>query len=586
MAETPLPGTLPKSDNLHRLEEFDLRCKLRQGYKVTDAAEMEALHSLASGAEVEAMAIDTEIARLRTLILGLEYSRDSLLKAASEAKSLIAPVRKLPPEILAEIFLLTYSSIRFSGTAGHGMPAAKVCYSWHHIAISTNKLWSCITITLEHGLPPLTLQRLQEVLELSGNTLLDLTLDNFADHELTLSEQMKSSEVFLVIHKHSQRCKYLTLQGLLSLVLQFFRIDASPQPFNSESGTLLPQLHSLYSLELDIEDNPDPEEVAQMVLRIPFTSAPKLRNVSILRTFTHHEGISFELPWRQLDTLMFGARRLSEFFNALLESITVTQACLYDCFFLCERDQSQLLPPISSDTLTSLRFESVNRETCTAMSVCFDKFTLPHLRELYIGRETVSYQHILDWPTDPFKGFVNRSGFPITMLTIFRVPMKDSTLIDILECLPRLEVLVAEETREKQWRAEQDRVLWLTNHLMERLQVRGPEPAGFGIVGNPVNRADASPSDPNCADLFLPYLREIDLKGKGSPDTFSFETFLEMIRTRRAAAMAHREGSRSILKTVELRIWDQPIDEAVRREIDTLRSCHEDLVLNVASVDM
>jgi hypothetical protein len=37
------------------------------------------------------------------------------------------------------------------------------------------------------------------------------------------------------------------------------------------------------------------------------------------------------------------------------------------------------------------------------------------------------------------------------------------------------------------------------------------------------------------------------------------------------------------LVSVQLRIWDQPVEEAVRKEIESLQLCHEDLVLNVAS---
>jgi hypothetical protein len=229
--------------------------------------------------------------------------------------------------------------------------------------------------------------------------------------------------------------------------------------------------------------------------------------------------------------------------------------------------------------------------TYNAMSTCFEEFTLPHLRELHICGEAVDgdgYSHIPTWPTDPFKAFVNRSGFPITMLTILGVPMRDTTLIDILECLPRLEALVAEEPGSDNFSEGVEEMAYklscLTNHLMERLQVRGQEPAGLRIIGDPVaNRAAEDSNAIQDADTFLPYLREINLQGKGSANTFSFENFLEMVRTRRAAAMARPEGGICILKTVVLRIWDQPIEQAVQKRIDSLRLCHEDLVLDVVS---
>jgi hypothetical protein len=595
MAATSSPETLPapKSDNLCRLEEFDTLSKLRRGYKVTDI-EKESLLTLASGAEAEARSVDMEIARLRALVPELEQTRDSLLKAASRARSLTAPIRKLPPEILVEIFFLTYSSVHFTDSwpnAGYEIPtvlAGNVCSLWQDIAISTPKLWSCITISIGQGLPRRALQRFKEVLELSGNVLLDLTVKT--PMWITEPEQMPFSALFPVIQKHSQRWKHLTLYGHPYLVPQFLN---NPHSFNSESSTLSLQLPSLYSLEINISADEEFVVPAPMALHIPSASAPNLRNVSIRRTYDHHGGLSFDLPWRQLDSLMFGVRSLSEFFNALSKSTSVTQVRL-DAYSPDEERESRPLHPISSDTLTSLRFSLLDGATYDAMSICFDKPTLPHLRELHVVYEAADaegYYHDPEWPIDSFRIFVNRSGFPITVLTIIGVPMMDSTLIHILECLPRLEALVAEESEcvyllEGDEEEHEYPFLCLTNRLMKRLQVRVQEPTGLRIIGNPVASVDASMSDPTRiqkAYPFLPSLREIILKGCGSQDTFSFKTFLKMVRTRRAAVMALPEGSISILKTVELHIWDQPVDEAVQEEVDHLRLCHEDLVLNVSS---
>ena len=145
-------------------------------------------------------------------------------------------------------------------------------------------------------------------------------------------KRRESSEVFPVIHKHSQRWKHLTLNGPPDLVVQSFRPDLNPHSFNS-SATLPLQLPSLCTLEIDIHTSLEPQEPAPMVLHIPSASAPNLRNVSIMKTYDYHEGLSFDLPWKQLDTLIFGVRYLSEFFDALSKSTSVTQVCLHDCIF-------------------------------------------------------------------------------------------------------------------------------------------------------------------------------------------------------------------------------------------------------------
>ena len=89
MVETSSSQTRLKSDKLRKLEEFDILSKLRRGYKVTDI-EKESLLTLASGPEAKARLIDAEIVELRALILELEHSRDSLLKAPSQATSVFS----------------------------------------------------------------------------------------------------------------------------------------------------------------------------------------------------------------------------------------------------------------------------------------------------------------------------------------------------------------------------------------------------------------------------------------------------------------------------------------------------------------
>ena len=61
------------------------------------------------------------------------------------------------------------------------------------------------------------------------------------------------------------------------------------------------------------------------------------------------------------------------------------------------------------------------------------------------------------------------------------------------------------------------------------------------------------------------------------------ETFLKMVRSRCAPTTVHPEGSMFTLDTIELRISDQPIDEAVREEINSLKLSRDNLVLDVVS---
>jgi hypothetical protein len=603
--ETSSAQTLAKLDNLRKLEDFDTLSKLRQGYKVTDI-EKESLLTLLSGVETDVGLVDTEVARLRAAILELKSPRASLVKAAGNARSLADSLRKLPLEILAEIFFLTYSSINFhdgrkrdSSIADHDMPivlTGNVCSSWRNIAISTPKLWSSITITMNReDLPPWALQRLQKVLELSGNVLLDLTV-RILRLPRTI-ESLASTAVFPLIHKHSRRCKQLVIRGHIDHLDEFFRTDLSAHSFNSESGALSLQLPSLRNLFLSIINHATQE--GSRKLDISSTSAPNLRLVSIKKLHYYPRRLSVELPWGQLDTLLFGVDHLSELFNALSRSTCVARVWLYDCYSSACDGQTQFLHPISSNTLTSLEFTLVDNTEYDAMTICFDNLTLTNLQELHFyadlaERPGAYYSRLKEWPMDSFRAFAKRSGSPITLLETIGVPMRDSTLIAILECLPQLEVLVtAEPYLKKRVEAEGYRLSFLTNRLLERLQV--PIQESIGIIDNSaasanvhaslsgLNHEAADSDSARKADPFLPYLKKVCLDGKGSPGTFSFKTFLKMVRSRCAPTMAHPEDSTFTLNTIELRIWDQPIDEAVREEIDSLQLSHDKLVLDVVS---
>ena len=65
---------------------------------------------------------------------------------------------------------------------------------------------------------------------------------------------------------------------------------------------------------------------------------------------------------------------------------------------------------------------------------------------------------------------------------------------------------------------------------------------------------------------------------------FSFETFLEMVRSRRAPTMIYHDGTISTLKSVKLRVWHQGVDEATQRKIDSLLDGN--LVLDVIGDDI
>ncbi|KAE9408429.1 hypothetical protein BT96DRAFT_873517, partial [Gymnopus androsaceus JB14] len=96
----------------------------------------------------------TDISRLECQILSIRMKNDILKSAEQWARSILAPARKLPNEILHEIFTYCGSggNIIYCRTPTSDLmrqPAwavSSTCAKWRHIALSCKPLWSTICL--------------------------------------------------------------------------------------------------------------------------------------------------------------------------------------------------------------------------------------------------------------------------------------------------------------------------------------------------------------------------------------------------------------------------------------------------------
>jgi hypothetical protein len=560
-----------ESENLQRIEELDILSKLRHGYMVTNT-EKETLLALAAGIEDEANAVDAEISRL----MG---SRDKLRRAAGQAKSLVAPIRRLPPDILVEIFVLTYSTTYFecnsqlaerAGDCGVPMMlAGKVCSSWRQLVLTTPSLWSHITIhDFNHeslALP--AVPSLERALALSGNVLLHLELKCMAN----------SSAVTTLIRQYSHRWKHIEIDGNHNLFVEVFNPPSLPDfSFPALSSLCLSSKNFLA-----LQWSPS--------TRVKIQSAKNLRTL-FLDAILHSpvQPLPIDLPWEQLEELTFSEINLPAFFIALPQCASIRKVTL----LAVSKPPGMQTPShdrLSSTTLTELQFELFTNDGCIAMEDCFEKLTFPTLKKLHVQADISDeydwgYPDLApEWPVASFKAFVERSGFTLTTLCLLQFPMGDRTLISVLECLPELEELVIRQSMVEflfapDCEVDEDELHSLTNYLMDRLHVRPPDFSNSESSPNDVQAESVESED--CKSMIVdstlvPYLKHLKLEGKGSPEIFSFERFFDMVKSRCRAP----EGSMSNLKSVELRISAQKVSEAIQEEIAGLSS--DGLVLDV-----
>lgn len=99
------------------------------------------------GIQSDIRSLDDEILRMRAALDGLLVRRVALCADEEAYKSVISPLRRLPAEVLAEIFTDCLPSFPFK-YAAHSAPLVLegVCRAWKDIARATPALWAYINL--------------------------------------------------------------------------------------------------------------------------------------------------------------------------------------------------------------------------------------------------------------------------------------------------------------------------------------------------------------------------------------------------------------------------------------------------------
>ncbi|KAJ7482203.1 hypothetical protein B0H11DRAFT_2022057 [Mycena galericulata] len=100
----------------------------------------------------ELLALETQISALRSRLRIVQGQHTDLAAEITQYRSIISPIRLLPPEIMGEIFLYfvpTFDSYDYDGySSGVQLPwkLGHICHSWRTIALSLSQLWSVLDL--------------------------------------------------------------------------------------------------------------------------------------------------------------------------------------------------------------------------------------------------------------------------------------------------------------------------------------------------------------------------------------------------------------------------------------------------------
>ncbi|KAF7345454.1 ABC protein [Mycena venus] len=117
-----------------------------------EPSEIPFIQSVISKADARIACLDDEISRIQEKLKKLEEERASLSSYRMRNRSILSPLRRMPPEVLGEIFWWTLPSLasqldrRGFDTTNSPWVLTQISSSWRAISIATSSLWSRVII--------------------------------------------------------------------------------------------------------------------------------------------------------------------------------------------------------------------------------------------------------------------------------------------------------------------------------------------------------------------------------------------------------------------------------------------------------
>ncbi|KAJ7251418.1 hypothetical protein C8J57DRAFT_1353557 [Mycena rebaudengoi] len=386
---------------------------------------------LADSAPAEIARYEAEIKRLRGLLKTLEDDRATVTTFAEGCRSILAPVRRLPAEVLVEIFSLIpeHDGISRRTTPVQELDRlakkellvlSKVSFYWHSVVMGTPRLWSTLVADMdsweEPGASPHTLL-----------ALLARSLQRGATHPLTMELQCRTpwknqQQALELVGQHSHRWRDM-----------YFSMNEKCFSFLSGARANMPNLEVL---EIMVEGG----WTEQFDV---FAVAPRLTNVE----YAGPTAFIPTFPWGQLQ--QFGFVQMSQ--QSIWDSLCVARRCSGITRLRMNLDlrnalgSSRGLPSIESPvSFLSLLLSpgTLGREhSKQALGNIMGCLTLGHAREIHFRPWFPSAP--LFWNQPEFLAFASRSSFRdnLTSLYLDHVIATDDEVLQSLLVLPLLEKL-------------------------------------------------------------------------------------------------------------------------------------------------
>ncbi|KAJ7603299.1 hypothetical protein DFH06DRAFT_1114676 [Mycena polygramma] len=361
--------------------------------------------------------LNDDIHRTSDTLLDLVQRRQAHEKEVRSLRGLISPIRRFPPEILSEIFVLclqeclprpSYTSIDPSQPP---FLFGQICSSWRTISLTTPRLWNDIrlspTTPMRRGFLSLTGLFLERSRPISVRfAMAILTSDNIGTP--------------------------LTLLWSFSTRLESLRLDVPVQYLQPLVGMPDQMFPALRKLRIRITSGSGfvgtiaAFATASSLKSLKFVSP---RSMPVLRLLS-------DFPWAQLTTFHLASPDSPFLTRAILSKCTALEVCSIEVLhpWTPPHPVIDLEGCIMPEMHTFTYKGAYDEEEEAGDSAQFLKvFSFPNLRSLSLGMTPECGEVLLE--------LHQRSGFGLEKLTLGHINLNTEQIVDLLSKLPTLKKL-------------------------------------------------------------------------------------------------------------------------------------------------
>ncbi|KAJ7586297.1 hypothetical protein C8J56DRAFT_944314, partial [Mycena floridula] len=369
---------------------------------------------------------DRERIRLYGILMSLRNQQKSLERLGKVCEGLRAPIRRMPAEVLQNIFILLEGKSRMAGpkTNIEGFQVAAVSHRWRNVALSTKQLWTTITVDERSSSNSAKqLQVLGRVLELSGSQPLSLMISTGPNLNIQLAAR-------LCVESHRW-------------IRAVFNWNFRSQIWNNPATSWLPNIEHL-TVTIDIVAPPhgtaSPAHSTPKLHTLEVTGAQMYdwRRIQILIPPPVFRIAQDVLTWTNIRQLILTLIPLNLMLNLISKCPNLTSATIKKCELL-----SLAVASPSSNHQSSLTTLSIIDCPITIVDSIFQQINFPQLTTLTIEGNLAADDS--SFPFAAFRSMLHRTKAKLQSLTLDDVTISSSDH-HLFELVPSLTSLTIEST--------------------------------------------------------------------------------------------------------------------------------------------